>query len=134
MTSVLASRAACVPVPHTEHPADTGGPGRIQHARIVVGEQAAARIEPEALARGLPEARVFLGMAEIVRSDGRIEVVQHTRLLVLHRECGRMRIRQQQQALAGGAHARQEFARAGQPGDVRTHLAMQRTDIDAEAP
>src|SRR6188508_1205505 len=66
MTSVLASRAACVPVPHTEHPADTGSPGRIQHARIVVGEQAAARIEPEALARGLPEARVFLGMAEIV--------------------------------------------------------------------
>ena len=43
-----------------------------------------------------------------------------------------MRVGEQQQPLAARAHAREEIARARQPGDVRAHLAVQRTDVDAE--
>ena len=43
-----------------------------------------------------------------------------------------MRVRQQQQALAGATQLREKITRPGQPGHVRTHFAMQRTDVDAE--
>ena len=59
-------------------------------------------------------------------------MVQHSRLPVFHGQRHRMRIGEQHQAFSQATHAREEFARARQPGHVRTNFAMQRAHVDSQ--
>jgi hypothetical protein len=134
VVEVLAARAFGIPVTDAIHPADAGVARGIQHLRVVIGEQAARGIETETRTGRAPESRILLGRPELVRAGGAIEQVQHAGLLMLHGQRDRMRIGEQHQPLAGGAHVPQEFARAGQPRHVRAHLAVQRADVHAQRP